>query len=48
MLTRDLQAELVLNDMLAWLEDPASALPSAQEVTLSSPRLQRLCKQFSN
>lgn len=44
MLTRDLQAEVVYRDMLAWLADPGAAMPSANEVDPGSPRLQRLCE----
>jgi len=43
MLLRDLQAGVVYRDLLAWLESPASPLPSGMEISLQSRRLQRLC-----
>lgn len=43
MLTRDLQAEVVYEDMLAWLRDQQTPLPSGQEVDLQAPRLQAFC-----
>jgi alpha-beta hydrolase superfamily lysophospholipase len=43
MLTRDLQAEVVYTDMLAWLADQQAPLPSGQEVGLQAPRLQAFC-----
>jgi len=45
MLTRDLQAQRVYDDMLAWLSGLHSSLPSAEEVTLYSPRLRNLCRE---
>jgi alpha-beta hydrolase superfamily lysophospholipase len=43
MLLRDLQAAVVYGDLLAWIENPAAELPSGMEISLSSPRLQKLC-----
>ena len=37
MLTRDLQREVVLSDIAAWLADPAAALPSRAEVQNQLP-----------
>ncbi|KAB7619646.1 alpha/beta hydrolase [Alkalilimnicola sp. S0819] len=33
MLTRDLQGERVMGDIVAWLQDPQAALPSGEEAT---------------
>ena len=43
MLTRDLQADVVLNDMVAWLQNRQAALPSNLEVTTDAQRVQVLC-----
>jgi len=43
MLTRDLQAAVVLQDMLAWIHDPSASLPSFLEVQPDAPRLQMMC-----
>jgi alpha-beta hydrolase superfamily lysophospholipase len=43
MLLRDLQAGVVYQDLLAWLENPAASLPSGMEISLQSRRLQELC-----
>jgi alpha-beta hydrolase superfamily lysophospholipase len=43
MLTRDLQAEVVLADMVSWLDDPGAALPSDLEVEATAPRVLALC-----
>lgn len=43
MLTRDLQAQVVLADMLAWLRDPASTLPSGYEVERAGRRQSAWC-----
>jgi len=45
LLTRDLQAEVVLQDMTAWLHDQGAALPSDHELTVTNgaPRVQSLC-----
>ena len=43
MLLRDLQAEVVYRDLLAWIENPGASLPSGMEISLPSPRLQKLC-----
>jgi alpha-beta hydrolase superfamily lysophospholipase len=45
MLLRDLQAPIVYQDLLAWLENPAASLPSGMEISLRSRRLQELCGQ---
>jgi acylglycerol lipase len=45
MLTRDLQATVVLQDMLAWLRDPSvRRLPSDLEVNTVTPRLRAMCE----
>ena len=43
MLTRDLQAGVVLDDIVAWLRDRQAALPSGLEVSADAQRLQALC-----
>lgn len=43
MLLRDLQAGVVYQDLLAWLENPAASLPSGMEIRLQSRRIQELC-----
>jgi alpha-beta hydrolase superfamily lysophospholipase len=43
MLTRDLQADVVLADIAAWLLDRRTPLPSEHEVTASQARGQLLC-----
>ncbi|MGD2137754.1 MAG: lysophospholipase [Gammaproteobacteria bacterium] len=43
MLSRDLQSDTVLEDMLAWLLDPHGRLPSGLEVSRGDERLQALC-----
>jgi acylglycerol lipase len=43
MLTRDLQAAVVLQDMVAWIHDPSASLPSILEVKPGTPRLRTLC-----
>jgi acylglycerol lipase len=43
MLTRDLQAVVVLQDMVAWMHDPSASLPSFLEVEPGMPRLRTLC-----
>jgi alpha-beta hydrolase superfamily lysophospholipase len=43
MLTRDLQAAVVLQDMVAWMDDPSAALPSFLEVDPGGPRLRLMC-----
>jgi len=45
MLTRDLQAEVVLRDVVAWTLDPAQELPSGQRISQGSKRLQGLCQE---
>ncbi len=40
MLLRDLQGELVIRDMVAWIHDQRSGLPSAQEVIPGASRFQ--------
>jgi alpha-beta hydrolase superfamily lysophospholipase len=45
MLTRDLQAAVVLQDMLSWIRDPSVwRLPSDLEVDMATPRLQAMCE----
>ncbi len=47
MLTRDLQADVVLQDMVAWMLDPpGAALPSSREVARDDVRVQELCAGF--
>jgi acylglycerol lipase len=43
MLTRDLQASVVLQDMVAWIHNPSASLPSILEVEPATPRLLALC-----
>ena len=43
MLTRDLQAGVVLGDIVAWLKNRKAVLPSNLETTSEAPRLQMLC-----
>jgi alpha-beta hydrolase superfamily lysophospholipase len=44
MLTRDLQAGRVKQDIAAWLADRDAILPSGEEIQRASPRLARLCR----
>lgn len=44
MLTRDLQAARVMGDIVAWLDDRTTRLPSDLEVDQDVPRLQALCR----
>ncbi|UCC57406.1 MAG: lysophospholipase [Gammaproteobacteria bacterium] len=46
MLTRDLQAHVVLQDMVAWLHDPRAVLPSDYETSRDGPRVQALCEKY--
>ncbi|MBE9560162.1 MAG: alpha/beta hydrolase [Proteobacteria bacterium] len=39
MLSRDLQAEVVIKDMVVWIHDQRSSLPSGQEVVRGASRL---------
>jgi len=43
MLTRDLQADVVLGDIVAWLKNRKAVLPSNLEAASEAPRLQVLC-----
>jgi alpha-beta hydrolase superfamily lysophospholipase len=43
MLTRDLEAQVVLGDIVAWIQDRNAALPSGDRVTGDSERLAGLC-----
>ena len=43
MLTRDLQADVVLADIVAWLKNRKAVLPSNLEARSEAPRLQVLC-----
>ncbi len=45
MLMRDLQAEVVITDMLSWIQNRNSVLPSGLEVTKDAPRVRLLCDQ---
>ena len=45
MLTRDLQAAVVLQDMLSWIKNQSAPLPSAQEVDVAAPRVRVLCEE---
>ena len=44
MLTRDLQAAVVLQDMLSWILDPMVSLPSELEVDTATPRVRTMCE----
>jgi alpha-beta hydrolase superfamily lysophospholipase len=46
MLTRDLQAELVLRDIAAWVTGQRAALPSDNAVASDSARLQEICGAY--
>jgi alpha-beta hydrolase superfamily lysophospholipase len=46
MLTRDLQADVVLEDIIAWLHDPQTALPSEYEANRDGTRAHALCAEF--
>jgi alpha-beta hydrolase superfamily lysophospholipase len=48
MLTRDLQAHVVLQDMIAWVHDPRTVLPSDYEVSRDGSRTLSLCEEFSD
>ncbi len=43
MLTRDLQAEVVLQDIVNWIKDSGSDMPSGLEVDRDAPRLRQVC-----
>ena len=43
MLTRDLQADVVLQDVVMWLKDMGSDFPSGLEVDRDAPQLRRVC-----
>lgn len=43
MLTRDLQAEVVLRDIAAWIDDTVTEAPSGHEVGPDTPRLRQIC-----
>lgn len=45
MLLRDLQAEVVYRDILAWLGDPAAELPSGMAGAAGARRIRALCQQ---
>ncbi|MDX1252570.1 MAG: alpha/beta hydrolase [Gammaproteobacteria bacterium] len=47
MLTRDLQADVVLADIAAWLDDPASPLPSGEELNEANSASSTMCRQGS-
>ena len=44
MLTRDLQADVVLEDIATWIIDRDAAAPSGFEVGHDTPRLQEICQ----
>ena len=44
MLMRDLQAEIVLQDILTWINNQSATLPSGQEVSRTSARLEMFCQ----
>lgn len=44
MLTRDLQAAVVLRDIVTWIQDQSALLPSALETGAGTSRLGMLCK----
>jgi len=44
MLTRDLQAAVVLEDMVSWIQNQTAPLPSAMEVNVAAQRVQVLCE----
>ena len=46
MLTRDLQAAVVLQDMLSWIKNQSAPLPSAQEVNVAAQRVRVLCEEI--
>jgi alpha-beta hydrolase superfamily lysophospholipase len=46
MLTRDLQADVVHRDLLAWLLDPAAALPSGLESGRDAAPVRQLCRDY--
>jgi acylglycerol lipase len=43
MLLRDLQAGVVYQDLLVWIENPSASLPSGMEISLQSRRIRELC-----
>ncbi|MEN8207382.1 MAG: lysophospholipase [Pseudomonadota bacterium] len=43
MLTRDLQAAVVLEDMVSWIQNQTTPLPSDLEVNVAVPRVRVLC-----
>lgn len=45
MLTRDLQAAVVLQDMASWIQNQTAPLPSALEVNVTAPRVRILCEE---
>ena len=44
MLMRDLQADVVLQDAVAWIHDQSASLPSALEVDAGASRVRMLCE----
>ena len=44
MLTRDLQAAVVLEDMVSWIRNQTLPLPSDLEVNAAAPRVRMLCE----
>ena len=45
MLTRDLQAAVVLEDMVSWIQNQTAPLPSSLEVEVAAPRVRILCEE---
>jgi hypothetical protein len=43
MLTRDLQADVVLQDVVTWIQDTSLPMPSDLEVDMDTPRLWAMC-----
>jgi alpha-beta hydrolase superfamily lysophospholipase len=43
MLTRDLQADVVLKDIAAWIGNPAAPLPSGRDAPPDATEVARLC-----
>jgi alpha-beta hydrolase superfamily lysophospholipase len=46
MLTRDLQADVVLQDIATWTRNRAAAVPSGLEVDWDAQRLRKLCSRY--
>jgi alpha-beta hydrolase superfamily lysophospholipase len=46
MLTRDLQADVVLQDIATWTRNTAAVVPSGLEVDWDAQRLRKLCSRY--